>query len=287
MLAVQPLVRAQMGLIMQKVQRTRRTKSFAASAFVHIALLASLAFCTNRQPPTKAMKPESLHMVTAVFLPVSALKQIPTRPVSTGALSQSVVRSSVADEDLAVASPMTVVKPTATSVVDTQKPELIQFDPRSGNTTLLSSTSNGQMVFGDAVRESAVHASETRLRGEASGFGEVKRSAGTGAALSAVQVAVEFNQTLASKVLEIISAPTPVYTEDALRKKIHGQVLLEADFPPEGPARFIRFVQRLDEGLDQAAIRATEQIVFKPAQERGRPVAVTALVRVDFNLIVR
>lgn len=90
----------------------------------------------------------------------------------------------------------------------------------------------------------------------------------------------------ASKVVpaEILSKPTPIYTDDARTKKIEGEVLLEVVFEASGKIHVVRVVRGLGHGLDDAAVRAAEQIRFKPALKDGQPLDSTALVHIIFQL---
>jgi TonB family protein len=89
-----------------------------------------------------------------------------------------------------------------------------------------------------------------------------------------------------SKVVpaEILSKPTPIYTDDARAKKIEGEVLLEVVFEASGKIHVMRVVRGLGHGLDDAAVRAAEQIRFKPALKDGQPSDSTALVHIIFQL---
>lgn len=83
---------------------------------------------------------------------------------------------------------------------------------------------------------------------------------------------------------EILSKPVPTYTEDARAKRIEGEVLLEVVFEASGRLRVLRVVRGLGHGLDDSAIRAAEQIRFKPALKDGQPSDSTAIVHIIFQL---
>ena len=83
---------------------------------------------------------------------------------------------------------------------------------------------------------------------------------------------------------EIISKPTPIYTDEARAKRIEGEVLLEVVFEASGKLHVTRIVRGLGHGLDDAAIHAAEQIRFKPALKDGQPTDSTAVVTVTFQL---
>ena len=83
---------------------------------------------------------------------------------------------------------------------------------------------------------------------------------------------------------EITSKPTPVYTEEARQLRVEGEVLLEVVFEASGKLRVVRVVQGLGHGLDEAAIRAAEQIRFKPALRDGQPADSNAVLHIVFQI---
>ena len=83
---------------------------------------------------------------------------------------------------------------------------------------------------------------------------------------------------------EIISKPAPAYTAEARARKIEGEVLLEVTFEASGKIEVLRVIRGLGYGLDDAAIRAAEQIRFKPALQDGRPSDSTAVLHIIFQL---
>ena len=83
---------------------------------------------------------------------------------------------------------------------------------------------------------------------------------------------------------EVLSKPTPAYTAEARALKLEGEVLLEVVFSASGKTQVVRIVRGLGHGLDEAAIRAAEQIRFKPATRGGTPVDSTATLHIVFQL---
>jgi TonB family protein len=88
----------------------------------------------------------------------------------------------------------------------------------------------------------------------------------------------------ATTQVEIISKPSPVYTQEARRLRLEGEVLLEVLFTANGQMRVNRVVRGLGHGLDEAAITAANQMRFKPALRNGSPVDSTAIVHVVFQM---
>jgi TonB family protein len=83
---------------------------------------------------------------------------------------------------------------------------------------------------------------------------------------------------------EILSKPTPAYTEEARKLRLEGEVLLEVVFEASGQLRVLRVVRGLGHGLDESAIHAAEQIRFRPAVQNGQPTDSTALLHIIFQL---
>ncbi len=86
------------------------------------------------------------------------------------------------------------------------------------------------------------------------------------------------------KPVEILSKPRPVYSEEARQLKIEGEVLLEVTFGADGSLRVQRVARGLGHGLDEAAIRAAQQIRFRPARRDGQPLDSTAILHIVFEL---
>lgn len=115
----------------------------------------------------------------------------------------------------------------------------------------------------------------------------IVQHAGFGDAVPAsVPIHTKAAENAASKTIsaEIISKPNPIYTDEARKLRIEGEVLLEVIFESGGKVRVVRVVRGLGHGLDEAATRAAEQIRFRPAQQEGQPVDFTAVLHILFQL---
>jgi len=84
--------------------------------------------------------------------------------------------------------------------------------------------------------------------------------------------------------LEILSKPTPEYTEEARTLRIEGDVVLEVEFCASGRVTVVRVIRGLGHGLDEAATRAAQSIRFKPAQSGGRAIDFHTTVHILFRL---
>jgi protein TonB len=77
----------------------------------------------------------------------------------------------------------------------------------------------------------------------------------------------------------------PKYTDEALRQKIQGSVLLELVVKSDGRPANIRVVQSLDPGgLDDRAVMAARQWEFEPGRLGGVPVDVLVTLMLDFRI---
>jgi TonB family protein len=83
---------------------------------------------------------------------------------------------------------------------------------------------------------------------------------------------------------EILSKPTPVYTQEARSLRIQGEVLLEVVLEASGNLHVVRIVHGLGHGLDNNAVKAAEQIHFKPAMRDGQPTDSTVVLHIIFQL---
>jgi TonB family protein len=76
----------------------------------------------------------------------------------------------------------------------------------------------------------------------------------------------------------------PDYTEEARRRGLEGDVVLEIVVRGDGTVGAVKLLQSLGGGLDQRAIDAVRQWRFSPARRYGTPVDVMVEVAVEFKL---
>jgi TonB family protein len=84
--------------------------------------------------------------------------------------------------------------------------------------------------------------------------------------------------------VDITEKPRPEYTAEGRSMKIEGDVVLDMVFLANGSVQVNRVISGLGHGLDEAAVRAAQQIRFKPAKRDGQPVDFPARVRIEFRL---
>jgi len=153
--------------------------------------------------------------------------------------------------------------------------------PGSGNGTGGANGARGVVVssgFGNGV---AVNTSQSVQRAvvQQAGFGssDVPAPPTSGSRTA---------QTIAPKIVpaEILWKPVPIYTEEARKQKVEGEVLVEAVLEASGKVRVLRVVRGLGHGLDEEAVREAGQLRFKPALRDGQPSDSTVVLHVVFQI---
>lgn len=84
--------------------------------------------------------------------------------------------------------------------------------------------------------------------------------------------------------VDILEKPKPEYTAEGRSMKIEGDVVIDMVFLANGSVQVNRVISGLGHGLDEAALRAAQQIKFKPAKRDGQAVDFPARVRIEFRL---
>src|SRR5690349_16722257 len=84
--------------------------------------------------------------------------------------------------------------------------------------------------------------------------------------------------------VDILDKPRPEYTAEGRSLKLEGDVVIDVVFLSNGTMQVNRVISGLGHGLDEAAVRAAQQIKFKPAKRDGQPVDYPARVRIEFRL---
>ncbi len=84
--------------------------------------------------------------------------------------------------------------------------------------------------------------------------------------------------------VDILGKPRPEYTAEGRSLKLEGDVVIDLLFRADGTVQVNRVLSGLGHGLDEAAVRAAQQIKFKPAKRDGQPVDFPARVRIEFRL---
>ena len=84
--------------------------------------------------------------------------------------------------------------------------------------------------------------------------------------------------------VDILSKPRPEYTAEGRSLKLEGDVVVDVVFLANGKVEVSHVVSGLGHGLDEAAVRAAQQIQFKPAKREGEAVDFPARVRIEFRM---
>jgi len=75
-----------------------------------------------------------------------------------------------------------------------------------------------------------------------------------------------------------------LYTDDARRRGIEGDVVLEVIVTQSGSVDRVKVVRGLGSGLDQNAMAAVRQWRFNPARRQGVPVDAVLEISVEFRM---
>src|SRR5262249_22785382 len=82
-----------------------------------------------------------------------------------------------------------------------------------------------------------------------------------------------------------VYCPTPPYSQDAIKAKYQGVLVLSVTITPEGRAADVRVIRGLGMGLDETAVAAVRAWRFKPGLGLdGKPATVTVPIEVTFRL---
>jgi len=83
---------------------------------------------------------------------------------------------------------------------------------------------------------------------------------------------------------QVLTHPAPVYTDDARRRGIQGNVIVQAYFDENGNITVLNVVKGLGYGLDENALSTLKAWRFSPALRDGLPVRAVAEIEVPFRL---
>jgi periplasmic protein TonB len=85
---------------------------------------------------------------------------------------------------------------------------------------------------------------------------------------------------------QLIHESKPNYTNEAMRARVQGAVVLEAIVMPDGTVGAAHVTRSLDMvfGLDQEALRTIRQWRFAPGRRGGKPVPVRVAIEMSFTL---
>jgi TonB family protein len=212
----------------------------------------------------------------------------PREPVKTGTL------------ETGSAAPATTTKPVAeVQTGGFGEPTVLPGDssPKHGN---IARAGPSDLLPGPGYGNGTSGASGVRGTVASAGFGDVAISAtsggegargmikaggfGTAAASSKASRPKQTDAAPAVQPVVILEKPNPVYSDEARKLGIEGEVLVEVIFRASGLLDVVRVTSGLGHGLDDAAVRAAQQIRFKPALSDGKPADFPAIIHIEFQL---
>lgn len=132
--------------------------------------------------------------------------------------------------------------------------------------------------FGNGIAGAPSGASTAKAAVQSAGFSDAQAMTQSSPAAQARPAAPAYDP------VEITAKPNPVYTAEARRLRIQGEVLLRVVFTASGRLQILGVARGLGHGLDQAAVQAAREIQFKPARRNGQPVDTTATLHILFQL---
>jgi TonB family protein len=245
---------------------------------------------------TREPQPQALESIPAPPVPAVAAAMVATVPEPKAAAVAAPPPPPVVTNVFSSAAPAVVVTARPGSVEVARFGDVEHSAGRSGRSETISAAG-----FGDAVETGVrvVRAGRMQGAGTLNGF-DVGPAAGgrpgaTGTVVNAgfatatsaprsSSAVPRSPEVVSEKPVEVLSKPRPDYTDEARRMRVEGDVLLRVLFTSSGSARVLDVIRGLGYGLDENAIRAAEQIRFKPAQHGGQPVDSTVIVHIAFQL---
>jgi periplasmic protein TonB len=133
--------------------------------------------------------------------------------------------------------------------------------------------------FGNSTQFASGKSGEAQRPVQSSGFQSAEVTPATVKAAAKPADAAPLTESIV-----ILSKPNPVYTDEARRLGIEGEVLVDVVFLASGQIKVEGISKGLGHGLDEAAIRAAQQIRFKPALQEGHAVDFPATVHIVFQI---
>jgi TonB family protein len=298
-----------------------RWKSFTASWGMQALFLLCLAFSGARLHQ-EIVSREDYRVTNLVFREPVVLTENP--PVARRVLprAKTPIESLPIPNEPIDSKPIVQSEPTPVALIVTPQrkvaPKIAESEPAApapafdSKLPMIPAAPTSQVVaVGTFSHNSPVTAPVAKLAAvQASGFGNSDgngpvRSKGTGTGTSGVVASAGFGNGAidtansgvahrknglqpvssgANAPVEITFKPKPDYTDEGRKQKISGEVRLEVLFRSDGAVHVVRVLQGLGYGLDEQAVKAAEQIKFKPALHQGEPVDSTALVHIIFEL---
>jgi TonB family protein len=294
-------------------------RGLGVSLLIHAVLAAALLSVTvpaAQEPPRRFTPvylphiPSRSHRRPSIAPPKLPIAR-PSAAPQPAQISQIVVpqriEAAVAAPTAPSAATITASVPNPLSLPQLPEPQLPKAPARQpletaiGQFESIAAIANGhppeaKVETGGFGLQPTTTAKSARPLGSAAGFGDaqvtskeraearVLSSNAFGAVSSAPAVRRTSPGTGVSEPIEILAKPKPIYTEEARRLRIEGEVVLEVLFRASAQVRVLRVLKGLGHGLDASAEMAAMGIRFHPAAEAGRAVDSVATVKIEFQL---
>jgi TonB family protein len=280
--------------------RSARIPGVAVSVGLHvICLLGGIAIAHSA--PERTPRPKTSLTFSPVSLTVP-IEPLPPRPSPPRLAARRIeppkpLQRAAAEEPKPAVEPPPPVAPPAPPIVQA---EVLEPPPNNVVVPIV------QRAPEPVVRVGAFETAAARPRARetaavvSAGFGDAAARATVRALPTAVVASGGFDREVAppppvppsaapaaafgDSSVEILFKPKPRYTDEAEALGIQGTVVLEVEFTSANEIRVLRVVRKLGHGLDEAAIRAAEQIRFKPARRQGVAVDSRVTVQIEFHL---
>jgi periplasmic protein TonB len=248
-------------------EETKIGRAMSTSIAVHVVFLGLLLYVLSSgvvqltQPPDEPMQ-----FKTMAFVPEKG-------PGGGGGGSPAPAPKKAVVEIPKTAAPVVVPVPQPTPVEPPPVPTLVA--------PIVTNTNNIIQSSGNSVVSLATYGGGGRGGGIGAGTGNGV-GPGTGGGFGGGAYAPGNGVTSPSVLKEV----KPTYTSEAMRAKIQGDVDLEVIVGENGVVTDVRVTKSLDRvyGLDQAAIAAARQWLFRPGQRNGAPVATRVTLQLSFRL---
>ena len=284
------------GALFGRAQRARRSAGFpaAASAAVHVVVLGGLLLATlvplgsSAATRLRAVTPEPMRLVY-LNLPGPGgggggggmrLKRPPTQARREGTAP---LRSPIPDRRPVPEAPAPKIEPPP-------PPPPTPPEPLPPVEAPVVARGNDP-VTEPGVLEERPPAPPSRGSGEGGGAGTGQgvgigegRGSGIGEGEGGGEGGGPYRPGSGIQPPRLLHEVKPDYTEDARRRGLEGEVVLEIVVRHDGRVGDVRVLQGLGGGLNEQAIQAVRRWQFAAATRRGRPVDVIVEVAVEFKL---
>jgi protein TonB len=253
--------------------RTEFLGAACASSAVHAVLVVAVVWFSASTAQTEAIEPSAAGPTRLVFLMTPGpgggggggglRNPLPPARAQRASDRPGVPRVSVPEVVEAVAPPLTAPVVPAAADAREEKGAIERGEDLA--------TSQGPGVHGGAGTGQGTGSGE----GAGSGIGE-----GLGGGIGGGP----YRHGAGIEPPRLLREVKAVYTEEARRRGLTGDALLEIVVRRDGSVGDITVIRGLDAGLEQRAIEAVRQWRFSPARRHGSPVDVIVDVAVAFTL---